>query len=109
MHFAPKYSIQTGGDVRQWSNPTRTFSFSLLKVNFDCEPDAHPGVLILAGPGYRDAKALELNDPRKELSKILAPLPDDTIAYWRVVRDEEERKRVLTGLTAAPIFDDILA
>lgn len=108
MHFAPKYSIQTGGDMRHWSNPERTFRFSLLKANFDCEPDAYPGVLILTDPGYRNAKALELKDPRKELSKILAPLPDDTVAYWRIVRDDGERKRVLAGLTAAPIFDDIL-
>jgi len=108
MQFSPKYSIQTGGEMRYWSNPERTFRFSLLKVDFDCEPDACPGVLILTDASYRNATALEVADPRKELSKILVPLPDNTIAYWRVVRDEVERKKVLTSLTTSPIFDDIL-
>lgn len=108
MHFSPKYSIQTSGDMRRWSNPERTFHFSLVKVNFDCEPDAYPGVLVLTDASYRNATVLEVENPRKELPKILAPLPDDTIAYWRIVRDEGERKTVLSGLTAHPIFDDIL-
>jgi hypothetical protein len=108
MHFAPKYSIQTGGEMRHWSNPEHTFRFSLLKVNLDCEFDAYPGVVILTDPGYRNARVLELKDPRKELSKILAPLPDDTLVYWRIVRDDGERKKALAGLTAGPIFDDIL-
>lgn len=108
MHFAPKYSIQAGGEMRQWSNPERTFHFRLLKVNIDCEPDAYPGMLIITDSGYRNARALEVKNPRKELAKIFAPLPDATIAYWRIVRDDEERKRVLAGLTEAPIFDDIL-
>ena len=94
--------------MRQWSNPERTFHFSLVKLNFDCEPDAYPGVLILTDPSYRRATALEVKDPRKELPTILAPLPDETIAYWRIIREDDERKKVLAGLTENPIFDDIL-
>ena len=108
MNFSPKYSIQTGGEMRRWSNPERTFHFSLLKVNFDCEPDARAGVLVLTDPSYRHATALEVKDPRKEFSRILAPLPDDAIAYWRVVAEDGERAKVMAGLTATPIFDDIL-
>jgi len=96
------------GDMRQWSNPERTFHFSLVRINFDCEPDAYPGVLILTDPSYRRAIAVEVRDPRKELPTILAPLPDETIAYWRIVREDDERKKVLAGLTENPIFDDIL-
>lgn len=107
MRYSPKYAIQTSGEMRQWSNPERTYHFSLVKMNFDCEPDAYPGVLILTEPSYRRATAIELKDPRKELPKIFAPLPDDTIAYWRIVREEGERKKVLAGLTGNPIFDDI--
>ena len=108
MRYSPKYAIQAGGDMRQWSNPERTFRFSLVKVNFDCEPDAYPGVLILTDPSYKEATLLEVTDPRMELFNILAPLPDDSIAYWRIVREDEERRKVMVGLTANPIFDDIL-
>jgi len=108
MKFSPKYGIQAGGNMRQWSNPERTFHFSLVKVDFDCEPDAHPGVLVLTDPSYKKATLLEVKDPRKELPKILEPLPDDSIAYWRIVREDEERRKVMAGLTTNPIFDDIL-
>lgn len=108
MQFSPKYAIQTGGEMHRWSNPERTFHFSLVKVNFDCEPDAYPGILILTNRSYRHATAIEVKNPRKELPKILAPLADDTIAYWRIVREDDERKKVLTGLTVNPIYDDIL-
>lgn len=94
--------------MRQWSNPERTYRFSLVKVNFDCEPDPYPGVLILTDPSYRDATLLEIKNPRKELPKILEPLPDDTVAYWRIVGEDEERRLVMAGLTAKPVFDDIL-
>lgn len=108
MKFSPEYGIQAGGNMRQWSNPERTFHFSLVKVDFHCEPDPHPGVLILTDPNYKKATLLEVKDPRKELPKILEPLPDDSIAYWRIVREDEERRKVMAGLTTNPIFDDIL-
>ena len=108
MKYAPKYAMQTGGDMRQWSNPQRTFRHSLLKLRFDCEADPYPGILILTDRSYKKASAMAVNDLRKELPKILEPLGEDTIAYWRIERDEAERSRVLAGLTAAPIFDDIL-
>lgn len=108
MRYYPKYPIQVEGYMRQWSNPERTFRFSLVKVNLDCEPDAYPGILILTDPSYREATLREIKDPRNELPKILEHLPDDTIAYWRIVREDEKRRQILIGLTATPIFDDIL-
>ena len=108
MKYAPKYSMQTGGDMHQWSNPQRTFRHSLLKLSFDCEADPYPGILILTDRSYKNAAAVAVKDLRKELPKILEPLGEDTIAYWRIERDEAERSRVLAELSAAPIFDDIL-
>jgi hypothetical protein len=106
MHFSPKHLIQISGKWRRWSNPERTFHFALLKVDFDCMPDAYPGVLILTDPSYQNTTALEVKNPRQDLPRILSPLPDDTIAYWRIVKEDVERKKVLSGLTAYPIFDD---
>lgn len=94
--------------MRKWSNPQRTFSHSLLKLRFDCGADPYPGILILTDRSYKSAFAMAVKDLRKELPKILEPLGDDTVAYWRIERDEKERIRLLSGLTANPIFDDIL-
>ncbi|MCR4345820.1 MAG: hypothetical protein NUV55_01245 [Sulfuricaulis sp.] len=73
MRYSPKYAIQAGGDMRQWSNPERTFRFSLVKVNFDCEPDAYPGVLILTDQSYKEAfgerSVLQTSDPDYEVVK----------------------------------------
>lgn len=108
MKYAPECAMQTGGDVRQWSNPQRTFRHGLLKLRFDCEANSYPGILILTDQSYKNASAMAVKDLRKELPKILEPLDEDTIAYWWTERDEAERSRVLAGLTATPIFDDIL-
>jgi hypothetical protein len=108
MKFAPKYVMQAGGDMRQWSNPQRTFRHSLLKLSFDCEADPYPGILILTDRSYKTASAVAIKDLRKEFPKILEPRGDDTIAYWLIVRDDAERDRLLADLTVNPIFDDIL-
>jgi len=108
MKYEPQYAMQTGGDIRQWSSPQRTFRHSLLKLRFECEADPYPGILILTDQSYKNATAMAVKNLRKELPRILEPLGEDTIAYWSIERDETERGRVLAGLTAAPIFDDIL-
>jgi 23S rRNA A2030 N6-methylase RlmJ len=78
-----------------------------LKWTLTANP-MHTRALILTDPSYKKATLLEVKDPRKELPKILEPLPDDSIAYWRIVREDEERRKVMAGLTTNPIFDDIL-
>jgi hypothetical protein len=108
MKYSPKYAMQVSGDMRFWSNPERTYRLGLVKVNFECEPDAFPGILILTDRSYVKATVVEMKDPRREFPQILEPLPEDAIAYWRIVRTDEERRAVMAGLTASPIFDDIL-
>lgn len=108
MKYMPKYAMQTSGDMRKWSNPQRTFHYVLVKMDFACEADAHPGILILTDRNYVKTKAMAVKNLRKELSTILEPLDEDTVAYWRIVEDDKERETILTGLTGAPIFDDIL-
>ena len=101
-------AIQAGGAVRKWSNPQRNFSQTLLRLNLECEADPAPGILILTDQSYKSASAMAVKDLRKELPRILESLGDDAVAYWRIERDEGERRRILDGLTEHPIFDDIL-
>lgn len=107
MEFKPKYPMQTGGQVCRWSNPDRTFHCSLVKMNLACEADPYPGILILTNLHHEMASALDVKNLRKELTKILEPLGEDTIAYWKIAKDEGERKGLLASLTQKPIFDDI--
>jgi len=79
-----------------------------VKKDFDCEADSHEGILILTDRTYRSAKAIAVKNLRKELPAILAPLGEDTVAYWRMEDDEKERERIFAGLKDTPIFDDIL-
>lgn len=108
MNYSPKYAMQTGGDLRRWSNPQRTFHHALLKLNLECEADPYPGVLILTDPVYEKASAMAVKNLRNELSKILEPLSDATIAYWWLSVKDAERERLLNGLTTTPVFNDIL-
>lgn len=108
MKYAPKYAMQAGGEMRRWSNPDRTLHYSLVKMNFECEADPYPGILILTDRSYKRVSVLDVKNLRKELSAILEPLGEDTIAYWRIVQKDGERDKLLAGLTKNPIFDDIL-
>ena len=108
MKYAPKYPRQAGGEMRRWSNPDRTFHYSLVKMNFEFEADPYPGILILTDRSYTRALALAVKNLRKELPTILETLGEDTIAYWTIVRDDGEREKLLAGLTKNPIFNDIL-
>lgn len=108
MKYAPKYAMQVGGEMRRWSNPDRTFHYSLVKMIFECKADPYPGILILTDRSYKRVSVLDVKNLRKELSAILEPLGEDTIAYWRIVQEDGERDKLLAGLTKNPIFDDIL-
>ena len=91
----------------RWSSPDRSFHHSFVKMRFDCEADPYPGVLILIDESYRMASAMSVKNLRKELLAILSPLADDAVAYWKIVRDDAERDKLLSHLTGTPIFDDI--
>ena len=108
MKYAPAYAIQASGEIRQWSNPQRTFHYSLVKLRFDCEADPYAGILILTDRSHMHATAMLIRDLRKELPKVLEPLGEGAVGYWRSERNETVRDRLLAGLTIHPIFDDIL-
>jgi hypothetical protein len=106
MKYAPDHPVQTRGELRSWSSPDRKFRQQLLKLDLACQADSLPGVLVLTQPGFRTARALAVQDARKELGAILAKEPDDVIVYWRMHQSPFELQRLLSGLTAEPIYND---
>lgn len=106
MEHAPTRPIQTGGELRSWSSPDRKFRQQLLKLDLTCEQDPAPGLLIVTQPGYRTARAIAVKNASKELRTILAREPDDVVVFWRMHQSEWELNRLLSGLTANPIYDD---
>ena len=109
MKYAPKYSIQVSGVTHRWSNPDRTFHYSLVKMNFDCEADLYPGILVLTDSLYKNATALVVKNLRKDLPLILEPYSEDVIAYWSIVQNDIEREKLFASLTRNPIFNDNLS
>jgi hypothetical protein len=106
MKYAPKHAMQTGGQLRSWSSPDRKFRQQLVKLDLECEADSYAGVLILTQSGHHTARTLAVQNARKELGAILAKEPDDTIVYWRMHQSPSELQRLMSGLTANPIYDD---
>lgn len=109
MHDAPMFAMQTSCELRRWSNPQRTFFHALERLNLDCQAYNHPGILILTNSSYTSALAIAVTNLRKELPEILEQCDADIIVYWDEEPDEAKRNEILAGLTAAPIFHDILA
>ena len=106
MEYAPKQPIQARGELRSWSSPDRKFRQQLVKLDLECEADSYPGVLILTQPGHHRARALAVQNAKKELGAMLAKEPDDVIVYWRMHQSPSELQRLMSGLTANPIYDD---
>lgn len=107
MKFAPKYAMQVGGMLHLWSSPDRSFGHSFLRLDFECEADPYPGILILTDQTYRSASAVAVRNLRKELPALLEKVNEDAVAYWWLERDQIELESVLSRLTERPIFADI--
>jgi hypothetical protein len=108
MQYTPKFSIQVSGDIRRWSNPDRTFHHGMMKIDFACEADLYPGILVLTDSSYKSATAFAVQNLRKELPLILEPLNEDAIAYWSIIQNDIERDKLLSSLTRNPVFNDHL-
>jgi hypothetical protein len=106
VKYEPIYKIQGNWEMRRWSNPSRDFHFLASKINFEYEADPYPGILILTNLSHNRATVLEVKNLRQELSAILAPFEEDTVAYWKIVRDDVERGKIVVGLTKTPVYND---
>ncbi len=96
--------IQGGGLCHVWRNPDDSFRHLLLQLNSDCELDTSPGIVIISDEYYRHAHATIVNNLQKELPSLLNQIEGKPIVYWWPEEDDQELKRIASGLTKYPIF-----
>lgn len=95
---------QAGGLLQAWRNPDSTFHHLFLKLNLDCEPDNYPGVLIVSDVHHHHVLVAAVNSLQKELPLLLQQLEGERIVYWYLEQNEQERSRIVFGLTTHPVF-----
>lgn len=106
MDSKPKYAMQTGGMCHSWRSPDGSFKHSFLKLDSECKPDNRPGIVIVADEHYQHAFSAAVKDLRKELPALLLPVQGKSVVYWWLEQDQNELKRILSGLTEHPVFAD---
>ena len=83
-----------------------SFKYSFLKLDFECELDKRPGIVIVADEHYQHAFSASVKDLQRELPALLQRVQGIPVAYWRLEQDQDELKRILSGLTEHPVFAD---
>src|SRR5450759_1632563 len=106
MNSKPKYAMQVGGMLHLWRSPDGNFKHSFLKLDFECEPDKYPGIVIVADAHYQHAFATAVKNLQRELSALLQQVQGKPVAYWWLERDQNKLMSILSGLTEHPVFDD---
>ena len=97
--------MQTGGLCHSWRSPDGNFKHSFLKLDFECEPDKYPGIVIVADEHCQHAFSAEVRDLQRELPALLLQVQGKPVAYWWLEQDQNEHK-ILSGLTEHPVFAD---
>jgi len=106
MDQKPKYAMQAGGMCHLWGSRDGTFHHSFLRLDFDCEPDKYPGVVIITDENYQNAFSARVSNLQRELPSLLVRIRGKPVAYWWLEQDEHEIERILSGLTEQPVFAD---
>ena len=96
--------IQGGGISHHWKNPDDSFRYALTKVEFDCKIDHYAGVVIVSDEHYQNAICSRVNDLEKELPNLLSKIEGKAVAHWRVIENKDEANRVVSSLSAHPVF-----
>ena len=99
--------MQTGGMCHLWRSPDANFKHTFLKLDFECEPDRYPGIVMVTDMHYQYAFAAAVQNLQRELPALLKRIQGKPVAYWWLEQDKNEVKRILSGLTDHPVFADI--
>lgn len=96
--------IQGGGISCRWKSPDDSFHYDLTKIEFDCKIDHYPGVVIVADENFENALCSTVGNLEAELPKLLTKYGSTAIAFWRVVENKSEAKRISSSLTKHPVY-----
>lgn len=106
MNLKPKYAMQTEGMCHSWRCPDGSFNHLFLKLDSECEPDNRPGIVIVTDEHYQHAFSAAVKNLRRELAALLLQVQGKPVVYWWLEQDQNELKRILSGLTEHPVFAD---
>jgi hypothetical protein len=98
--------VQTGGIDHFWQSPDGEFKHVFLQLDLGCEPDKHPGIVIIADECYQHAFAAVVQDLQRELPALLQRMQGRSVVYWWFERDQKQLTTILTSLTEHPVFAD---
>jgi hypothetical protein len=107
MSSNPKYDIQTSGTLHVWRNPSNNFKHAFLRIDFRCNLDPRPGIVIITNENYQHAFASAVKNLQRELPALLNQIQGNPVAYWWLEQNKNEIERILSGITEHPVFADI--
>jgi hypothetical protein len=107
MDSKGQHARQGGGVCHLWRSPDGNFKHTFLKLDFECEPDMYPGIVIVTDVHYQEVFAAAVQNLQRELPALLKRIEGKAFAYWWLEQDMNEAKRILSGLTEHPVFADI--
>lgn len=96
--------VQTRGDLLMWRNPENSYRHYFLELDLKCELDDCPGILIISDATHSNVSVFNIERLWNELPKLIKNKKDKVVAYWWRVDDTDERSRMLSNLTARPVF-----
>ena len=90
--------------MQAWKSPDGSFRHLFLKLDFDCEPENYPGILIVSDVEHRQVRVTAVKSLLKELPPLLKQIDGEVVAYWCLEDNGKERTKILSGLTEHPVF-----
>ncbi len=99
-----KAPLQASGLVETWQSPDRTFNHMFLKLDLDCRPDGHAGVVILTDESHQPELISEVENLEKDLPRLLEECKGTPLVYWDLEDDRARRREILDKLTPHPVY-----
>jgi len=96
--------LQVCFDSHVWESPDGSYDYSLSIIDMDCRLGGHGGTVILTDSAQSQASAFEVSCLHKELPGLLEKAGSDTVVYWRIENDPQERAKVSKHLTQKPVY-----
>lgn len=96
--------IQASGVCHLWGNPLSSFRHLFVLLDLDCQVDKYPGVVIISDKHHRQTFASAVENLQDELPALIGRITHAPNVYWSLQRDRKRRDRLLSDLSANPVF-----